>query len=269
MIKTTFGITKIPFFQADNILLPFQKEIYDTLKIHSQQGGLCVITGEPGVGKTVLKEHLEALNKEGTTTVISFSRTLHTYNKILKQMSDAMKIETSDKKVEKEMIHAAFKEVQARKSLITIIDEAHLLDMNSLRKLRLLFDQFPKKHNLILMGQPELMHTLSLKVNQDIKSRITYSKNMIPLNDEQLSQFILSELERARLGANTFDEAAVELILRSIQGNLRLCCNLCYGALLEACQQSNKIVNTSHVNNVLIQPHWRSHDDLIKKQARK
>ena len=39
------------------------------------------------------------------------------------------------------------------KSVITIIDEAHLLDIEVLRKLRLMFEEFPKNHNLILSGR--------------------------------------------------------------------------------------------------------------------
>ncbi len=55
--------------------------------------------------------------------------------------------------------------------------------------------------------------------------------------------------------------------VRSAQGNLRLCRNLCYGSLIEACRETKKIVTISHVNNVLVQPHWRSHEELIKQQV--
>ena len=39
-----------------------------------------------------------------------------------------------------------------------IIDDAHLMEMDCLRKLRLLFEDFPKNHNLILIGQPPLLN---------------------------------------------------------------------------------------------------------------
>jgi MSHA biogenesis protein MshM len=269
MINAMLGITKVPFFQSENKLLTQQQEIFEVIKIHSQQGGLCVVTGNPGVGKSVLKEHIENLRENGDTAVLSFSQTMHSYNKILLQIAESMKLDVSASKIEKSIRENAFKEVQQRKTLITVIDEAHLIDMHSLRKLRLLFDQFPKKHNLVLFGQPELMHRLSMKDNEDIKSRITFSRNMLPMEDSDLGQFILGELESVGLGAHTIDEAATNLILRSVQGNIRLCCNLCYGALLESCQDGEKIVNTRHVNAVLLQPHWRSHDDLIKKQVKR
>ena len=144
-----------------------------------------------------------------------------------------------------------------------LVNKAHLLDMQVLRKLRLLFEQFPKKHNLILFGQRDLLYYLSMNVNKDIKSRITYSADIKPLNDDDLERYIIKELETVRLGINTFDSAAIELIIRSSQGNLRLCRNLCYGSLIEACRETKKIVTITHVNNILVQPHWRSHEELI------
>ena len=139
--------------------------------------------------------------------------------------------------------------------------------MTVLRKLRLLFDRFPKKHNLVLFGQRDLLYYLSLNVNNDIKSRITYSATIAPLNDENIETYIIKELGTVRLGINTFDSAAVELIIRSAQGNLRLCRNLCYASLIETCRETKKVVTIPHANAVLVQPHWRSHDELIRQQV--
>jgi MSHA biogenesis protein MshM len=263
MIKQTFGITKTPFLQSERSLLPQQQEIIEVIKAQAQHGGLCVITGPPGVGKTVIKHHIEKLVENKDHLIISFSRTMDTYSKIIKQIADALELDVSPMKLEKEIISQVHADARKRKTLITIIDEAHLLNMESLRKLRLLFDRFPPKHNLILIGQQDLMLRLSLKINNDIKSRITFSSELKPLNDDDLSAFITRELEAVRMPKSTFEDSAIEIILRSAQGNLRLCCNLCYGSLLQACRQSDRIVDHSHVNKILIQPHWKRHDELI------
>jgi type II secretory pathway predicted ATPase ExeA len=267
MIKSIHGLTKEPFNRSDLSLLSQQKNALDIIKIHAQQGGLSVIVGEPGVGKSVLKEHLEQLANERDTTVVSCARTMHTYWQILTQMADSFKIDVPEKQLEKELIKTAFEHIRQHKTLFVLIDEAHLLDMNVLRKLRLLFEQFPKKHNLVLFGQRDLLHYLSLNINQDIKSRITYSATLKPLNNDDLERYIVKELEAVRMGINTFDTAAIELILRSAQGNLRLCRNLCYGSLIEAARETQKIVTITHVNAILVQPHWRSHKELIQQQV--
>jgi MSHA biogenesis protein MshM len=266
MIKSLHGLTKEPFNRHELVLLSQQKQIADIIKIHAQQGGFSVVIGESGVGKSVLKEHLESLDKDRENTVASCSRTLHTYLQILRQLAESFKIEVPEKTLEKELIQSAFNHIKERKTLYILIDEAHLLDMVVLRKLRLLFEQFPKKHNLILFGQRDLLHYLSLNVNKDIKSRITYSAQIVRQNDDDMERYIIKELEAVKMGINTFNESAIDLIIRSAQGNLRLCRNLCYGSLIEACRDTKKTVMISHVNGVLVQPHWRSHDELIKQQ---
>ena len=267
MIKSIHGVTKEPFNRSELTLLSQQKAALDIIKIHAQQGGFSVIVGEPGVGKSVLKEHLEQLANERDTTVVSCSRTMHTYWQILTQMAESFKIDVPEKQLEKELIKTAFEHIRQHKTLFVLIDEAHLLEMNVLRKLRLLFEQFPKKHNLVLFGQRDLLHYLTLNINQDIKTRITYSATLKPLNNDDLERYIVKELEAARMGINTFDAAAIELILRSAQGNLRLCRNLCYGSLIEAARETQKIVTITHVNAILVQPHWRSHKELIQQQV--
>ena len=111
------------------------------------------------------------------------------------------------------------------------------------------------------------MHYLSLNTNADVKSRITYSASIKPLNDDDMEHYIIKELEAALMGIHTFDEAAMALIIRTSEGNLRLCRNLCLGSLIEAARETKKIVTISHVNNVLVQPHWRSHEERIQQRV--
>lgn len=267
MIKATFGLTQEPFYRNDVALLAQQVEAIEMIKIHAQHGGFSAIMGHPGVGKSVIRAHLEQLGKGRDTVVASFTQTLHTYGPILKQLAESLQVNAPMKDIEKELVQAAYRHVQSQKTLYIVIDDAHLLDINILRRLRLLFERFPKKHNLVLLGHPELMHRLSLMCNEDIKSRISYSKQVLPLADAQLSDFIIAELSAVGLGANTFDEAALQVICRSVQGNLRLCRNLCYASLVATCLDRQRICTVSHVNAALLQPHWRSHEALLKQQV--
>ena len=268
MIKSIFATTKEPFNRQDLAPMAQQKHIIDIIKIHAGQGGFSVIIGEPGVGKSVLREHIENWGNERDTTVISFSRTMHTYLVILKQLALSFRLDVPTKDIEQALIKSAFKHVQQRKTLYILIDDAHLLTMDVLRKLRLLFERFPKKHNLVLFGEPDLLHYLTLNVNQDIRSRITFSQTIKPLNNDDIERYIIKELEAVKMGINTFDVGAIEVIIRSVDGNLRLCRNLCYASLIEACREAKKIVTITHVNQVLMQPHWRSHDELLKQQVK-
>jgi MSHA biogenesis protein MshM len=263
MIRAFYGLTQNPFDARELELLPPQQEIHDTLKVHCQQGGLCLVLGVPGTGKSVIKQSLRRL-PEKQYLVACVGRTLHTYTNTVKILCEAFRVEfeSSAFKCERRLIEQAFSLNHAGKSLTTLLDDAHLMDLANLRKLRLLFEDFPKNHNLVLIGQPCLLAALDLGVNQDIKSRVTYSVITKRLGPDLMREFILRELDRVGLGHNTFTPAAIELIVRSADGVLRKARNLCVGCLIEAVRRANKTIDIDNLNRVLLQPHWQKESDL-------
>jgi type II secretory pathway predicted ATPase ExeA len=263
MIRSFYGLTQNPFDRRELELLPGQQEILDTLKVHCQQGGLCLVLGRPGTGKSVIKQALQQL-PEKQHLVASVARTLHTYTNTVKILCEAFRVEfeNSAYQCERKLIEQAFSLNHAGKSLTTILDDAHLMDLATLRKLRLLFEDFPKNHNLVLIGRPNLLAALDLGVNHDIKSRVTYSvltKRLIP---DAMRDFILRELDRVGLAHNTFTTAALDLVVRSADGVLRHARNLCVGCLIEAVRSANRTIDIDNVNRVLMQPHWQKDVDL-------
>jgi MSHA biogenesis protein MshM len=263
MIRAWFGIDHDPFSSDTIVLLNQQQDVYDTLKVHCQQGGLCLVMGEPGTGKSVIKESIRQ-KADKRMVVVSVNRTMHTYSNTLKILCDAFQIEHEGVHVacERRLIEQAFVLNREGKTLATIIDEAHLLDIDVLRKLRLMFEDFPKNHNLVLFGQSCLLANMSLKVNDDIKSRITYSTTMLKLNPDDMEAFILAQLDKSGLGHNTLTPDATGLIVRSADGILRRARNLCLSCMLEAVRARTKTIGIETVNKVLIQPHWRNEYDM-------
>jgi MSHA biogenesis protein MshM len=264
MIRAFYGLTQNPFDRRELELLHGQQEILDTLKVHSQQGGLCLVLGIPGTGKSVIKQALQRL-PENQHLVATVARTLHTYTNTVKILCDAFRVEfqSSAFACERKLIEQAFSLNHAGKTLTTILDDAHLMDLANLRKLRLLFEDFPKNHNLVLIGRPNLLAALDLGVNQDIKSRVTYSVITKRLDPDAMRDFILRELDRVGLGHNTFTPPAIELVVRSADGVLRRARNLGVGCLIEAVRSANKTIDIDTVNRVLMQPHWQKETDLV------
>jgi type II secretory pathway predicted ATPase ExeA len=219
--------------------------------------------GEPGTGKSVIKKAI--INHDPKRMITpSVARTLHTYSNTLQILCEAFGIEINgrDTRREKLLIEAGWKINHNGKMLVPIIDDAHLMDVDCLRKLRLLFEDFPKNHNLVLIAQTSLMHKLRLTVNEDIRSRITYSVKVPRLNPDDIKAFIFGQLDRIRLGHNTFSEDAIELIVRSSEGILRRTRNLCISAMLETVRDRKQVVDLEQVNRVLLQPHWRKDHDM-------
>jgi MSHA biogenesis protein MshM len=263
MIRSHFGLELNPFDDPQPLLLAHQQEIFETVKVHSQQGGLCVIMGEPGTGKSVIKQAITAHDPKRMITP-AIARTLHTYSNTLHILCEAFGIEVKgrDTRQEKLLIEAGWKVNAEGKMLVPIIDDAHLMDVECLRKLRLLFEDFPKNHNLVLIAQPSLMHKLRMTVNEDIRSRITYSVTVKRLNPDDIKAFIFAQLDRIKVGHNTFSEDAIELIVRSSEGILRRTRNLCVSAMLETVRDRKQAVGLDQVNRVLLQPHWRRDHDM-------
>jgi type II secretory pathway predicted ATPase ExeA len=264
MIRAHFGLDKIPFDVERLDLLEHQQAVLDMLLIHAQQGGLCLVLGEPGSGKSVIKNALAAHDPKRLLTPV-VNRTLHTYSNTLRILCGAFDVEYDglrDCRAERNLIEEAYKRHRAGKLLVPIVDDAHLMPAESLRKLRLLFEDFPRTHNLVLIGQPHLLHTLSLTVNEEIRSRVTYSALLPRLAPDDLEAFLLGQLDRAGLGHNVFTADALALVVRSADGVLRRARNLAIGSLIEAVRDQIRVVDIKQVNRVLTQPHWRKDHDL-------
>jgi MSHA biogenesis protein MshM len=219
--------------------------------------------GAPGTGKTCIKN---AINQQAdkTVLVVNIGRTLHTYCNTIRILCQAFNVEQggSSFKCEKRLIKEAFNRNKHGRSIIVIIDDAHLMDMHTLRKLRLMFEDFPKNHNVILVGQTGLLHNLALKVNDDITSRVTYSVILKKLNPDDMAKFICRELDTAGLPYNIFTEDALALLVRSSDGILRKARNLSLSCMVEAVRSRTKTIGIDTVNRVLIQPHWRIERDI-------
>jgi hypothetical protein len=145
----------------------------------------------------------------------------------------------------------------------TILDDAHLMDLANRRTLRQLFEDFPKNHNLILIGRPGLLADLDLGVNQDIQSRVTDSVVTKRLGPDPLRDFLHRELDRVGLGHHTFTPPAIDLVVRSAEGVLRKARNLSVGCLIEAVRSARKTIDLDIVNRVRMQPHWQTDTDLV------
>lgn len=262
MIRSHFGLQRNPFDPESLTLLTHQQEVFDILRVHAQQGGLCLVLGEPGTGKSVLKQALLTHDPKRMITPV-VNRTLHTYHNTLRILCQAFAIEFEghDHRCERLLVQEAYRIHRAGQMLVPIIDDAHLMPAESLRKLRLLCEDFPRSHNLVLLGQPPLLQSLTLTINEEIRSRITYSVVLPRLAPETVERFILDQLDRAGLGHNTLTPEALALIVRSGEGLLRRTRNLCVSSLIEAVRDQTRIVDLKQVNRVLIQPHWRKNCD--------
>lgn len=147
-----------------------------------------------------------------------------------------------------------------------LVRDNELLNLETTDKLRMAFAMLHANE----LWQGDTMYGPAIKQTDGSWKKtyfIAFIDDASRLNDEDLTDFIHQQLTQAKMSTTTFDEGAMTLILRHSEGNLRLCRNLCMGSLIEAARETQKTVTITHVNYVLVQPHWRSHEQLIKQQV--
>jgi type II secretory pathway predicted ATPase ExeA len=264
MIRSYFGLTRTPFDVDGLELLAHQQEILEVLRVHCHQGGLCLVAGEPGTGKSSIRAALAQHDPKRLVTP-TVSRTLHTYHNTIRILCQAFEIEFEggDFRVERQLIDQAFTLHRTGKSLAVLIDDAHLMPTDCLRRLRLLFEEFPRNHNVVLFSQAEMLRTLRLTVNQDLHSRLTYSATVRKLAPDAMEAFVLDQFDRCGLPHHTLTPEALALVARASDGVLRAARNLTLATLIEAVRAQKKQAGLELVNKALLQPHWRSLDELI------
>jgi hypothetical protein len=145
--------------------------VFGLLKGYAQKGGGCLVLGEPGTGKSILRRALLSDDHKCLITPI-VDRTLDTFRNTLRILCEAFQIE--------------------------FVGREHAY----LRKLRLLRGDLPHSHNLVLSGQPPLLLSLTLSIKEGIRSRVTYSALLPRLSPEATEAFMLAQLDQAGLGHN-------------------------------------------------------------------
>ena len=151
MIRSHFGLAANPFDPSVNELLPHQRAVFDVLTVHARQGGLCLLMGEPGTGKSVLKQALADHDPKRLITPV-LNRTLHTYTGTLQILCEVFGAEAKarDTHREKALIEVAFK-LNAEEKGVSPPDMMFFAFLTS----KHLLQPAPQSSDLALLGPSE------------------------------------------------------------------------------------------------------------------
>ena len=114
-----------------------EQKVFEILKVHAQQGGLCLVLGEPGTGKSVPKHSLLTHDPKRMITQV-VNRTLHTYHNTLRILCEAFQIafEGRNHHCERLLVQQAFSVHRAGLGHNTFTPEALALIIRSGEGLR-------------------------------------------------------------------------------------------------------------------------------------
>ena len=255
MYKNYFGLSQNPFSIAPNPHFLFMSDRHREALSHltyglGDTGGFVLLTGEVGTGKTTISRCLLTQLPDNTQSALILNPTLSS-QELLATICDKLTIryrktgatlKTLTDKIHEKLL----KNHQNNLNTLLIIDEAQHLQADALEQLRLLTNletDTKKLLQVILIGQPELQQLLQRHDLRQLAQRITARYHLMPLNKQEVGQYIQHRLSVAQCSRTLFSASAVAMVHRLSQGIPRLINLLCDRSLINAFSSNNSVVN--------------------------
>lgn len=252
-----YGFKNYPFDKDINpkdVMVTFPlKEALARLDYMKRRGGIMLLTGDPGCGKTVaLRYFVDSLNENLYKVLYTPLSTLNRSD-LLRHVNGLLGLPNRFSKsanyqqIQKELLD--YKE-QRGKTVVLIFDEAHLLKAGPLEELRLLTNFKMDSYDpfiLILSGQSEFKRVMEYAVMEPFNQRIKMRYHMAGLDAKQCSQYIVSRLKWGGCAAPIFAEDALDAIHELSFGLPRLIGNISEEALTYAMFSDKKTVDADMV----------------------
>lgn len=250
-----FGLKEIPFSIAPNPHFLFMSDRHREALAHltyglGETGGFVLLTGEVGTGKTTISRCLLEQLPENSQAAFILNPTLSSHE-LLATICDELKIryrktgatlKTLTDKIQAKLLKNHAEDIHT----ILIIDEAQHLQAEVLEQLRLLTNletHTKKLLQVILIGQPELQQLLQRNDLRQLAQRITARYHLMPLNKQEVAQYIQHRLQVAECHQPLFSQSAIATIHKLSKGIPRLINLLCDRALLGAYGAGKPIVD--------------------------
>jgi type II secretory pathway predicted ATPase ExeA len=217
-----FGLKRFPFdknIKTQDVLdsNPL-KECSARLDYIKRRGGILLLTGDPGVGKTIaLRRFVDSLNenlfKPFYTPLSTLSRAdlLYHINRLL-GLTPRLSKSAIYNQIQKTLLET---KEQSGKTILLIIDEAHLLQSGPLEELRLLTNFKMDSYDpfiLILSGQSDLRRVMEFAVMEPFNQRIAMRYHMPGLSPDETKAYVTHHLNLAGAKETLLNDQALQAV---------------------------------------------------------
>ncbi len=252
-LRTHYGLTRTPFSRG---IAPSQifaarihKEAVARLKWLVDETAIGVVTGEVGAGKTLAARAAVATLDNSRFTVVYLSNPMvgarGIHHHLVTALGETPKFHRPALIAQTADLLAAETE-ERRKTVVLIVDEAHLLSTEQLEQLRLLTNTDMDSRSslgLILLGQPTLRRRLKQGHFAALDQRIGLRFHLDGLPLDETATYIAHHLTLAGRSDPLFSDDAIALIHQTSRGIPRAINNLAVQALIAAYADSKGIVD--------------------------
>jgi type II secretory pathway predicted ATPase ExeA len=254
MIKTPF-VNTIP---VDSLYISeHHKEILGRLSYVAEGNRFAVVTAGVGTGKsTLIRKFVATLNPEKQTVLYLSDSHLTPrwfYKGLLDQLGIEAKFYRGDAKRQLHKQLAVIKDVH-HKSVLVIVDEAHLLDRETLEEIRFVLNTEMDSVNpmgLVLVGQTELWDKLRMQCYAAIRGRIDIKCELPGMDRSEVAGYIKAHLNYAGIEHDIFTDEAEEELHKYSVGSARAINKSATHCLMHAAQLGKKLIDAGMVKRVI------------------
>jgi MSHA biogenesis protein MshM len=245
---TSFFMSRAGYQDALNVLL---------VALRSGEG-FVKVTGEVGTGKTMLcRTLINRLSDEFETAYIPNPYLKPTT--LLLSVADELNIAYPDKIGQHafmKLLNSALLNFHAQgKRVLVCLDEAQAIPIETLETLRLITNLETEKSKLIqvvLFGQPELDTVLEEPSIRQLRQRISFSYEILPLTKTGSDQYVAHRLSVAGYaGPTLFTRKATDAMYRGSGGIPRLVNIIAHKSLMAAFGSGSAMVEAKHVRHAI------------------
>lgn len=216
-----------------------------------------VVTADAGCGKSTLVRKFAASLPGDRYILLYLSDSKLTPRWFYKGMLDQLGLDSrfyrgdAKRQLQKEI--EVIRGVQGKK-VVCVIDEAHLLEKETVEELRFLLNYKYDSMSplaLVLVGQTELWtDKLRLQRYAAVRQRIDIRCVLPHLDRSETAQYVQSHLEYAGCSRDIFSDKAMDEIFKVSTGIPRLINRICEKSLMYGSQQQKRIIDDHMVRFV-------------------
>ena len=252
-LQAHYGFTQMPFGKALSPQMLHRHQAHGEAMARIgwclNERALGVITGEVGAGKTVaVRASLAALDPSRTTIVYLGNPAVGArglYAGIVTALGGTPRYQKSMLIPQTAELLAA-EEHERGRSVVIILDEAHLLGVDQLEELRLMTNAELDSHSpfaCLLVGQPTLRRRIKLGTFAALDQRIALRYAMNGMQAPETKTYLTHHLKLAGRADTLFSDDAADLIHQVSRGLPRAVNNLAIQALVAAFATNKSIVD--------------------------
>ena len=250
--KAPFRITPDPafFFSGGNRGAVLEALLYAV----SRGEGIVKVVGEVGSGKTMLCRMLER-ELPHDCDIVYLANPRLSPDEILHAIAVELELDVARDAAKLDVmrvLHGYLLEKHARnRRVVMFIEEAQGMALDTLEEIRMLSNLETTQDKLlqiVLFGQPELNDKLAAHEIRQLRERITYSFDLMPLNRTEIRDYLNTRIRTSGFrGNDLFSSAAIRALERRSRGLLRRINILADKALLAAFARGERQVRARHV----------------------